>query len=163
MNHPNDLRQYIYLTEQAAEDYIEEETYTYIDEEPLLPTGDMFYLLEMDNSENALDSYELILDNGIWNEIIEERFIKVSSTDLENISWRSLPGFVSVITESQFEGSGNNVNSKYDQLVEGIRELIQKWSYLKENSGNSDVDYGVEQGYLLASSSLEDLLRKVDK
>jgi hypothetical protein len=162
MNHPNDLRQYIYLTEQAVEDYIEETTFEAVDE-PLLPTGDMFYLLEMDDGDNAIDSSELILDNGIWNEVIEERFIRISSTDLENVAWRSLPGFVSVITESQFEGSSNNVNSKYDQLVEGIRELIQKWSYLKENSGNSDIDYGVEQGYLLASSSLEDLLRKVDK
>jgi len=134
-------------------------------EEVVIDDNCDFYYLCMEDLEAAFESNEIVLNEyEVWSELTQPNFIKVAAEDLGLIDFQNLPGFVKVITEKQLtEDFGRTLEDRHEELVEGIKDLVQKWTFLREDTGNDDIDRGVENGLARAAVDLEDLLKKSEE
>lgn len=131
-------------------------------EEIIIDSNCDFYYLCMKDHETASESNEIVLNEyEIWSELSLPNFIKIPAEDLGMIDFVNLPGFQRVITEKQHsEEFGRTLENRHEELVEGIKDLVQKWTFLRENTGNDDIDRGTENGLARAAVDLEELLKK---
>lgn len=169
----SDMRKYITLS-RRDEQLLFEDVLVEVDEslneiidseEIIIDNSCDFYYLCMEDHETASESNEIVLNEyEIWSELSQPNFVKISAEDLGMIDFEHLPGFQRVITEKQhFEEFGRTLETRYDELVEGIKDLVQKWTFLRENTGNDDIDCGVENGLARAAVDLEEILKKSEE
>lgn len=167
MTHIDDMRRYLELSKESLmesdtgsefEDDLEFDDF----EEP--DNNSVYYILRFSDNTSTEDALSIILnDYGIWCEQADSLHLRLVADNLSEIDWQGLPGFVCVLTEEQWQEETRSSPESFEDLISDLRDLVQKWTFLRGDSESEEYNEGYEMGLTSAASDLEDVLKKYDR